>query len=248
MLRRLFATAALIITALSAPTVEAQQSWRVGVLAYELDSDADIYCTSSSSDWVTGTSQIETSGSSTTTVASNASTDTPFDAISVGDHIQAGGLVRRVTAKASATSITVSAAWNLGTAGVGWQYLHYTCGTTTADGWMSIAQFTSWDVCVEIEQMNATGIGVRFEAMTGVPLTNPVHLYPPTSGTTAACGQGTQASGYCSFTAAGASSRLCYSSTAPFAAVRVALNIDTDDGGDTGANAESINVYVLGRR
>ena len=65
-----------------------------------------------------------TSGSSTTTTATESSGDgaTPFDVVEVGDWLVQESdvgtqLFRRVTAKASSISLTVDAAWTLGAAG-----------------------------------------------------------------------------------------------------------------------------------
>lgn len=212
---------------------------RYGILAYDLSSTSTIYCTSSAQDFVPGINAIATSGSSVTTTAVSG---TPFDAIAVGDWIQATGLQRQVATKASGASITVNSAWNLGTAGVGWQYLHFTCGTAASDGWMSIAGLDLAQACAEINTLNGTSVDVVWEARSDLSQTNPIQIHPGTAGSASSCGSGTHASGFCNFTAAGIGARVCIQTAGPWDAVRVGLKITGDSG------VQSISTYVQGRK
>lgn len=238
----------LVLAPVLLPAQEVQLQHVIGVLKYELDSTSVIFCRSSG--FVPGANFVETSGSSTTVTAV---TGTPFDPLAVGDFIYVAQIEarRRVTAKASGASITVDSAVNLDRdSGYPFQYLAFTCGTTAEDGWMHIGQFgREATVVVEINQMNATSIDVRWEARSDVPESKAVQIYPASSGSSDKCGSGTHASGYCNFTAAAdPGSRVAIVVGEPWYQVRVGFKVNTDDGGDTGANAEQINVYVIGRR
>lgn len=184
---------------------------------------------------------IETSGSSTTVTAVTASS-APFASVGVGDMLLtrtspgATQAIRYVTARASADSITVNSAINLDVdGGVSFDWRDFTSGTTSADGWVTLDKQGGL-VVVHLTQINATSVIVNVQGgKSSVAGTIPVPLYPdPADTATDTCHTGV-------LTAAKTCS---YRIPKFYDAVRVGLDVDTDDGGDTGANAEIITVTV----
>ena len=115
-----------------------------------------------------GTGRIETSGSSTTVTAETAG-DAPFTSVSAGDFllITYGGVTyqRLVTARASATEITVNAAIN--TTGATWAWQKAACGATAADGWIGATGAWAMTFQVAVTTINATTIGYSVECRVG---------------------------------------------------------------------------------
>jgi hypothetical protein len=211
-------------------TSQAQIGQYISVLRYDLASTSVIYC-SGGPDWVQGTSTVSTSGSSTTLTAATAGT---FDAVSAGDAILVNGNFRMIASKASGTSLTLSSAIN--TTATGWRYIHFTCGTGADAGAFTVSNWEQATVSVDITTMTATSIEARLECRNQTPDSNWNVVYP-TAGNNE-CGAGTEASGYCSFTAA---ATLDIVIDEPHAQCRVGLKVSTDTAG-----AESINVSAIG--
>lgn len=117
-----------------------------------------------------GRGTIETSGSSTTVVESVTGSN-PFTEVAVGDLlvIQIGSTVyrRAVTARASAASITVDAAIDLGTVGVSWTWYQQKCGTGAEDGWLDAGAAYQINVLYQIDTINATSIDTSLECRLG---------------------------------------------------------------------------------
>lgn len=203
--------------------------------------------------------KISTSGSSTT-VAAVTSTSAPFNLVSVGDLIQfnltspgaAGSAVvttRRVTAKASADSITVDTAVNIPTAGVTFSYYKFTAGAGA--GWVALGEnATGFEIYTQLDQLNvgANSIGFKIEGRytDAANVVTAFNIWPGTNSSTAKCESGTFSSGFCNYTAV--------NTVPPFASmglthpsqVRLVTKINTaDDGGDTGADAESITAILV---
>jgi hypothetical protein len=209
----------------------AQVNQYISVLRYDLESTSVIYC-SGGPGWVQGTSTVSTSGSSTTLTAATAGT---FDAVAAGDSIFVAGSFRRIAAKASGTSLTLSSAIN--TTATGWRYIHYVCGTGSDAGAFTIANGWISTLVAEIVTMTATSIDVRYECRTSAPDAGWVVVYPSAGNNE--CGAGTEASGYCQFTAA-ASLALVVDEV--WNQCRIGLKVNTDTAG-----AESINLYAMTR-
>ena len=228
MIRKLLLSLALLVLPAAA---QAQVNQYISVLRYDLASASVIYC-SGGPGWVTGTSTVSTSGSSTTLTAATAGT---FDPLAVGDSIFVAGAFRRVDAKASGTSLTLSSAIN--TVATGWNYIHYTCGTGTEAGKFTIANGWISTLVAEIVTMTATSIDVRYECRTQAPDAAWIVVYPSAGNNE--CGAGTESSGYCQFTAA-ASLALVVDEV--WNECRIGLKINTDTAG-----AESINLYAMTR-
>jgi hypothetical protein len=107
---------------------------------YDLDSATYVYCKLGFS--LIGPGRIETSGSSATVTAVSGSTD-PYTNVAVGDELfisgAAGNFTRTVTARASATSITVDSAVNLDVdGGYIFNYRTLSCGAAVTDGWIQV--------------------------------------------------------------------------------------------------------------
>lgn len=135
-----------------------------------------------------------TSGVASTTVTS-VNTDSPFNAIAVGDAIQFEGTnttsapaLRRVTAVASANSITVDSNVTIATAGAGFRWWKLTAGTGTDDGWFAWPATGNGEVLLSFNQISDTG-GVDFKVegrmVTGGVPTLPVTIAGPTNVATA---------------------------------------------------------------
>lgn len=212
-------------------TVQAQVNQFISVLRYDLASTSAIYC-SGGQGWVQGTSTVSTSGSSTTLTAATTGT---FDALSVGDSLYVAGSFRQVAAKASSISLTLSSAIN--TVATGWRYIHYTCGTGNEDGKFTVANGWISTLVAEIVTMTATSVEVRYECRTQAPDAAWIVVYPSAGNNE--CGAGTEASGYCSFTAA-ASLALVVDEV--WNECRIGTKITSDTAG-----AESINLYAMTR-
>jgi hypothetical protein len=220
----------LVLLALPA-AVQAQVSQYISVLRYDLASTSVIYC-SGGQGWVQGTSTVSTSGSSTTLTAAS---DGAFDGLAAGDSIFVAGVFRRIDAVGSGTSLTLSSA--IDTTATGWRYIHYVCGSGADAGAFTIANGTISTLVAEIVTMTATSIDVRYECRTNTPDAGWVVVYPSAGNNE--CGAGTEASGYCQFTAA-ASLALVVDEV--WNQCRIGLKINTDTAG-----AESINLYAMTR-
>lgn len=215
---------------------------------YDLDSATDI--SGSYGNEVLATGRATTSGSSTTTTSLN--TSKVFDSVAVGDIIWAviSGVKtsRVVTAKASADSITVDTAWTLPATGVSIRYQKATIGASS--GWVAVdgAKFVTIAAAMDQGVFSTGGISFqiqgRFQAVSSQD--NAVNLWP---GQTAggACGGGTYASGYCTFTTAGISSRFVYSTQGIVQPtfIRLVMKLSgTDDGNDLTTNLEQVTATL----
>lgn len=105
---------------------------------------------------------IESAGTSVTSGSSATvtSTSSAFALVGVGDELTftnvSGQNTRVVTARASASSITVDSAVNLGSAGTATRYRTLTCGYGDTYGWMGLAPVHQ-ALGIVVRQMTATG-------------------------------------------------------------------------------------------
>ncbi len=241
----------LLAVVFAAATVNAAEVEHAAFnIDYDLDATAITYCN------VTGERgspfarpvavpiRITTSGSSTTTtelVASSA----PFESVAAGDILivdpgtgPANVLRRVITAKASSASLTVNTAWDLSaTAGYNFYYLKTSCGTAATSGWISVAGATQFTINFQIDQVNVTGgVDMQVQCRGASVGSAPIQIFP--SCTTGSCNTVQNYSG-----TAGLASRTTIVTTASYSDCRVGILIHTsDDGGDTGANAEQITI------
>jgi hypothetical protein len=250
-----FRTLALLL--LLAPSVQAQEVRKAYfTYKYDLDSTSFIYCVATGkngSPWDSprdGSAFITTSGSSTT-VTELVTDSLPFALLSVGDIIELQNdddgntpAIRVITAKASGASITVNTAIDISTAGKPFRWRKVSCGTTATSGWIDVGGFLYKKITVHLNQMNATSIDIRWEGRDLSLDTNPEYIYPGSNTATGTCPGGTSSSGACNYTAAGIATRTAVEVDVPYDSVRVGMKVNTDDGGDTGANAEEISGYV----
>lgn len=209
---------------------------RVPMLSdYDLDATTYTYCvtTGQGGDPLAqgrlGQAKIETSGSSTTWTASTTG-QKPFDRLAVGDEITVKDasvppefITRRVTAKASGDSITVSSAADLGADGVMFTWRQRACGTTATSGWIPTEAQGESLFAIQIDQLNVTGgidVSVECEVLSVGSDGTQVH----TENVTAA-------------------KNISVNIESPYDRCRVGFKIGTaDDGDDLTTNAEDITV------
>lgn len=172
---------------------------------YDLSSGALIYCalepnivTSDASN-----ARIQTAGSNATVTAVSGA---PFTNVNQWAELYIstpiGNFVRTVTARASATSITVDTALDI-SAGASFTYRNLFCGTTANDGWMKVSLLVPFSLTYVIEQINAASIDMRFECTEALATatTNPIYPGSDDAVGAAGCGAGTVAAGQlCNFT------------------------------------------------
>lgn len=191
--------------------------------------------------------RIKTTGSSATIDEFTASTN-PFTDVAVGDVLSipfsdGTTALRTVLTRASAAQITVDSAIDLSaTGGFNFGYYDLACGTTDNDGWIDVSGYGDKALTVSIEQENSASIDVVFECKDGAIGAKPTIIYPDEG---ADCGTaGTLGTNVCNFTGSGRTTRLKVVSYEPWNACRIGVLVNTDDGGDTGANEEQIHGYL----
>lgn len=248
----------LALTSLVAAPAFAQKSVANFTYFYDVDSTSTTYCVlkgmndSPIGQDKPGPFAVKTSGSSVT-ITERDSGSGPFTNVAVGDLLvfrTATGTVsnRVVRTRASAASITVDTAINLGTSST-FSYRTLSCGTTDADGWVSVPGYVAKNVTFELEQgaFTAGGVGMDIECRGSGVGANPIPIWPGSSATSS-CGPGTNTSGYCIYTTAGAATgRVIFSVPEQIqcSAIRVGLKIsDTDDADASEATTERVTAFV----
>jgi hypothetical protein len=243
------ALALLLVVAMLPRPADAQvpsavQLPQVVIEGYDLDSTTYVY--PFSGPLLTGNSRVVTAGSSTTVTASAG---TPFTSLSIGDRIIVTRGDNTVDARTvatcvpacgpTATSITVTAAVDW-TGGFPWSWRRVTAGAGIGDGWYACAKTLAGSCLwvIQVDQQNTTtGIDFRLECELNVSTGHaPISVFERAAVTVA--GIGTVA----------APGRFAVDVVNPFDRCRLGIKLtSTDDGGDTGANAEIINVYTRTR-
>jgi len=188
-----------------------------------------------------GTANIKTTGSSATI---DAASGAPFAGIGVGSVLTVRTSTalstpdfRTIIAKASDVQVTVEAAvdWSgAGAAGFRFDYQVLTDGTGLGAGWFGVSKYGPKSLYFAIAQQNTTtGITIQIECKQAGGL--PVKVWPETTGTAQCDADGV-------FTTAGIGDRcLIQLPDGPLSSCRLGLKLtSTDDGGDTGANRESV--------
>ncbi len=123
---------------------------------------------------------VSTVGSSTTLTSTVAGTKV-FAAVIVGDLLEftlpgtaVVGARRRVTAKASDESLTLSSAIDLSAGCTAWNHLPYREGTAVTDGWHNVESAYRRAVKVDIATLNAAGgLDISIECRGREDLTAP---------------------------------------------------------------------------
>lgn len=249
MICRLFAAAVLLWASSVSAQVVTQRAHFQG--ANDLDATSYTYCIATGNSGPLGTPfdgrvNVKTTGSSTTITAVTVGSG-PFDKVTVGDILFLRSQnttpdIRYVTAKTSADTVTVNSAINIENSGAGRPFGWYdvTCGTSASDGWMPVSQFSLVKVLFRIDQMNATSIDAIIEGRDDTLNPQPTLLYPDPAdaASTNECKKGnfTDVNG-CAVVVTGI-----------WDAIRIGFKINTDDGSDTGADAESITASINARR
>lgn len=234
-----------VLLSLALPAAAGEQ-----VYVRELDLDATSYTHCSTTSTTAGRGRIVNAGSSTTITTVNSVSG--FGQLRAGDEIfvtiPVAGVMTRTRRVISApssgghSSIVLTAALDLsgnGTSGFAWDFALVSCGTGAEDGWLLSAQALWTDVTWQVDQLNVTGgIDVRVQCRgTGPTATAAVTVYPDpaNSASTDECKKG-------NFTAVNACRLIV---TGHWSQCRIGFKIGTnDDGGDTGANAESISAFL----
>lgn len=216
---------------------------------YDLDATDPTYCVftgvngSPFGGALPGGAPVSTSGSSTTVAATTASTN-PFANVAVGDILyvlssgpQTTPVVRYVTARASADSITVDTAITLTAAS--FTFKRRTCGTAATSGWVDVS--TCWDAKIawRVAQQDTTGgISVTVRCKDNDDSGVGTLVYPPTN---------TGGVRECEDTGIFATTTTGCAVTIPegWDSCRLGLEIVTaDDGADTTSHAEQISANL----
>ncbi len=245
--------ALLLVCPLAARAATAPHSMTLPlVVNYDLDSTSYVYCKSvgvgagqnADFNWKDQAQPVTTGGSSSATLAAvTAATNGPYDNLAVGsllwfniasaDAPTAGATptFRYLTAKASDDSATIDSVVTVAAAGVGFQYLNRSCGTSASSGWFSVSGWTAGTALLEISQIVTTsGIDYQLECKHAYPWATAVAVLTNTAAVTAA---GTVP--------------LVWSE--PYDYCRVGIKLDsTDDGNDLTTNTEQIFITVVGRK
>jgi hypothetical protein len=187
-------SAAIALATLLSPSLALAQPAPVSVRWYPLASGYNpssvsyIYCAPSSASgtpeaiWHHSTSRVVTSGSSTT-VTALSSTTMPFQQIFAGTaanyilRFNLNGVLtyRQVTAAASAISITVDSAVDLGTTGLTFDWaLVNQCGTAATDGWFSVSGVAKVEFIFQIDTLGSTSIDRIVQCKGEGPRASPI--------------------------------------------------------------------------
>lgn len=129
---------------------------------YLYDLDATTYKYGRVGDAAGGTIQgkygLSTVGSSTTVTASGGNA---FDPVKVGDILSIlkneVRFIRKVTAKASATSITVDSAIDLSSGNIAWWFWPFTIGTAIENGWHYAGNYQTKRLEISAPTIQAAG-------------------------------------------------------------------------------------------
>lgn len=128
-----------------------------------------------------GTYGIETSGSSTTVTATSG---TPFAQVGVGDILilkTANGettTIRKVTAKASPTSITIDSAINLTSTCTSWSFMPYVSGSASTGQGHSARGYTNKSINISLPTIGAPAIDISIQGKTPGGLGGWVDIVP----------------------------------------------------------------------
>jgi hypothetical protein len=228
---------ALTIAAITGDAFAQDTVRRTELFKYNLNATTATYFVLGPDPGTAGTALIEASASTTVTAVSG----TPFANVSVGDMLiikNSDGVVykKSVIAKATGASITVSLpAITLTNASFTWRKL--AGGTAATNGGFPMSGFQTFTVQVVVDQISlgSGDINVWLECRASPDATwapaYPVAV-PPAAQTP--------------FSVTAVGSYLLQSQGA-VESCRVGLNIDgTDDGADTGSNAEYVSIFTIG--
>lgn len=230
-MRRILGT--LLLLAAAAVLWGASRFDNVIIAKYDLDAASYTYCLLGSPN--PGPGRVETSGSSATVTAVATLSD-PFTNVAVGDELYISGpqgsFLRTVTARASATSITVDSAVNLDVdGGYTFTYKTLSCGTGVTDGWLNFGPGVH-TVTIVYRQGDLTG-GVDFSLESRPRGANgtPVQIANGTIAATTALANGVTI--------------VIGETSSEF---RVGLKYNTADTADNAANLEQIDIILSTER
>lgn len=214
--------------------------------AYDLDSTSFTAC--STTELAPGRGRVTNASSSTT--ITTVSSVSGFLGLVAGDEVfvdlslpadASRAWTRRVVATTPTTGSTLvlTVAIDLsanGTAGYAWQFRKVSCGTGAEDGWLLTARSTWTEVSWQVDQLNVTGgIDVRVQCRDSGLAAYTVYPDPANSASANECLKG-------NFTAVNACRLIV---TGHWGECRIQWKIGAaDDGGDTGADAESLSAFL----
>ena len=176
---------------------------------YDVASDTMTYCATNGvggdpyGSFISGSGTVETSGSNTTVTGVDAAADV-FASVNPGDIFSVrfpnGNTENRViVTNADADTITVDTNIDL-SAGYTWSYKSITCGTSVADGWITVAGFPTVMLGFQYDAGDVTAAAMTMECKSGAIGAIPVRVYP---GVSSDCGDGTLNGTVCEFTTVG---------------------------------------------
>jgi hypothetical protein len=235
-MKKMLFAALLGLLALPAAAQNLQPDTSVLAAVWDADSGTYQYCATKGMDngnagrnkIPASHAKISTSGSSTT-VTSTVSGTGAFTNVAVGDplFINDDGvmLLRAVTARASADSITINAAVDV--TGASFEYRTFACGTADTSGAIPVSGFNSLTFQIDLAQENSASTDYKVEC----------RLFGPGAEWGIIAGPTNDTSTFNDFV----------TSNIGFDECRVGVAVNTDDGGDTGANAEKYTI-LLNRR
>jgi hypothetical protein len=226
--------AALLLMAVPALAQDGQHKAANFNYKYDVASATTTYCTMSGvggdpfATSISGPGQVSTAGSVVTvdgTVGQDA-----FRNVEIGDlfsvRLSNGNTENRVVVtNADDDTITVDTAIDL--PGNVWTYKTSTCGTTAADGWISVAGYSIVQLGFQYDAGDVTAASMTMECRSGALEAAPVRVYP---GVGSDCGDGTLNGAVCEFTVVGSVIAFKIANNA-FSACRVGVAWVTADGG-----------------
>lgn len=244
-----------LLALLAVPSLNAQgQAKRITMLAnYDLDSASYIYCNSlgiSPGAGSRGTGEpmprgvrVATVTTGSTTISAVTAGTKPFVGMVAGDilYFEIKGFVeeRVIVTATDDDNTVVNRTINLHSEntgvpagqGVTFRWRQRSCGTAATDGWMDVTALPVVKFEINIDQMNVTGnIDVRVECQSFGAVLSPQQVFLDAIATAGI--------------PSGRITRQMF--WTDFDQCRVGLKLTTDDGGDTGANAEQISIIFTG--
>jgi hypothetical protein len=210
---------------------------------YDVASATITYCTMSGvqgdpfETGISGPGQVSTVGA-TTTVDGTVGQDA-FRDVGIGDlfsvRLSNGNTENRVVVT-NADDDTITVDSNITLPGNVWTYKRLACGTTVADGWISVAGYSIVQMGFQYDSGDVTLAAMTMECRSGALEAAPVRVYP---GVGSDCGDGTLVGATCEFDTPG--QRIAYKiANNSFAACRVGVAWVTADGG----TRDELNVTI----
>jgi hypothetical protein len=172
-MKKLFLLFLPFLLALALPAAGAEQVITYFNIQYDLDSATTTYCS------VTGPHDgYGTVTSSGTTVTGSASDS--FTGLAATDVLLVGTQMATITAVASGTSLTVSAAPTTAFAAQPWKWYDTTCGTAATNGWVNVSGWNDKTAIIQVEAGATTSnsLDVVWECKGSSPVSSALQVFP----------------------------------------------------------------------